>query len=360
MLYLILYGLHDYFSPLNVFRYITVRTALAVITASIIVLVAGPKVIAWLRRISVTQQIRSDGPGTHLSKKGTPTMGGVLIHLAIIAAVLLWGDLSNRYLWMMVLAVAGFGMIGFVDDYRKVSGRNSKGMRPRYKFGLQVGLALAISALLQYTSTDPYGTMLIVPFFKNLVIDLQWFYIPFAILVIVGSSNAVNLTDGIDGLAAGLVAIAVLANGALVYISGHAGLAQYLQVFFLPGSGELTVFCGALFGASIGFLWYNAYPADVFMGDVGSLGLGGALGTLAVITKHEIVLAVVGGIFVVETLSVIIQVGSFKLTGRRVFKMAPIHHHFEMLGWAESKTVVRFWILGILLALLSLATLKIR
>lgn len=360
MLFKFLYGLHVYYSPFNVFRYITVRTALAVMTASLIILVTGPRIITWLKRISMTQQIRNDGPGSHLSKQGTPTMGGVIIHIAIITSMLLWGDLTNKYIWVMLVSVAGYGLIGFIDDYRKAVKRNSKGLRAKYKFGAQVLLALTISFYLQYAPSDPYSTMLIVPFFKNLIIDLGWFYMPFAVLVVVGSSNAVNLTDGVDGLAAGLVAIAVLANGALVYISGHTGLAEYLQVFFIPGTGELTVFCGAIFGASIGFLWYNSYPADVFMGDVGSLGLGGALGTLAVITKHEIVLAVVGGIFVIETLSVIIQVASFKMTGKRVFRMAPIHHHFELIGWAESRTVVRFWIVGILLALLSLATLKIR
>jgi phospho-N-acetylmuramoyl-pentapeptide-transferase len=359
MLYYILYRFHEYYSPLNVFRYITFRVALAIMTAALISFFIGPRVIRWLRTLSVTQQIRTDGPGTHLSKKGTPTMGGVLIHISIIVSVLFWGDLANRYIWVMLISLGGFGLIGFIDDYRKVVMKNSKGLRAWYKFGSQTILAFVISIILQY-GPDPYSTMLIVPFFKNLLINLGCFYIPFSLLVVVGSSNAINLTDGIDGLAAGLVAVAVLANGVLVYISGHAGLAQYLQVFFLPGTGELTVFCGAMFGAAIGFLWYNSYPAEVFMGDVGSLGLGGALGTLAIITKHEIVLAVVGGIFVIETLSVIIQVASFKMTGKRVFKMAPIHHHFELLGWPEPKTVVRFWIMGILLALLSLATLKIR
>ena len=360
VLYKLLYGLHVFFSPFNVFRYITFRAALAVATAILIVFFIGPWVIRRLGRFSVTQQIRSDGPGTHTTKEGTPTMGGILIHIAIIFSVLLWGDLGNKYIWVMLVAVAGFAFIGLIDDYLKVIKRNAKGLRPCYKFGFQVILALAISVFLHETPTDPYSTMLIVPFFKKLIIDLGWFYVPFAILVVVGSSNAVNLTDGIDGLAVGLVAIAVLANGALVYISGHAGLAKYLQVFFIPGTGELTVFCGAIFGASLGFLWYNSHPADVFMGDVGSLGLGGALGTLAVNTKHEIMLAVVGGIFVIETFSVIIQVASFKLTGKRVFRMAPIHHHFELKGWPESKTVVRFWIVGIMLALLSVATLKVR
>ncbi|HDZ87167.1 MAG TPA: phospho-N-acetylmuramoyl-pentapeptide-transferase, partial [Nitrospirae bacterium] len=356
MLFKFLYGLRDVFSPFNVFRYITFRTALAVMTAIIIVFFIGPWIIERLRRMSLTQRIRSDGPQTHTAKTGTPTMGGVLIHIAILLSVVLWGDLNNKYIWVMIVAVSGFGLIGFADDYLKISRGNTKGLRACYKFGFQFAVALAISIFLYRTPTDPYSTKLIVPFFKRLVIDLGWFYVPFAILVIVGSSNAVNLTDGIDGLATGLVAIAVLANGVLVYIAGHAGLSSYLQVFFIPGTGELTVFCGAIFGASLGFLWYNTYPAEVFMGDVGSLGLGGALGTLAIITKHEIVLAIVGGIFVIETFSVIIQVTSFKLTGKRVFRMAPIHHHFELLGWPESKTVVRFWIVGIMLALLSLAT----
>lgn len=360
MLYKLLYGLHELYSPFNVFRYITFRTSLAVVTAAAIIFIIGPKVIRRLGNLKVTQQIRSDGPGTHKTKEGTPTMGGVLIHAAVIIAVLLWGDLNNKYIWVMLAAVTGFGLLGLGDDYMKIMKRNSKGLKPCYKFGLQVALALAISVFLYETPSDPFSTKLIVPFFKKLLIDLGIFYIPFAVLVIVGSSNAVNLTDGIDGLAVGLTAIAVLANGALVYIAGHSGLAQYLSVFYIPGTGELTVFCGAIFGASLGFLWFNSYPADVFMGDVGSLGLGSALGTLAVITKHEIVLAVVGGIFVIETFSVIIQVASFKLTGKRVFRMAPIHHHFELKGWPESKTVVRFWIVGIMLALLSLATLKVR
>jgi phospho-N-acetylmuramoyl-pentapeptide-transferase len=260
----------------------------------------------------------------------------------------------------MVISLAGFGFIGFLDDYLKVIRKNHKGLRALYKFGGQIALALLIGIFLYMNPKDPYADVLSVPFFKKWLFDLGWFYIPFSLIVIVGSSNAVNLTDGIDGLAIGLVAVAALATGALVYISGHKGLAQYLQVLYLPRTGELTVFCGAMLGASLGFLWYNSYPADVFMGDVGSLGLGGSLGTIAVITKHEIVLAVVGGIFVIETISVILQVFSFKLTGKRIFKMAPIHHHFELKGWPEPKVIVRFWIIGIMLALLSLATLKVR
>lgn len=360
MLYNFLYSLHSYFSPFNVFRYITFRTAMAIITAMIITFVIGPWLIRKLRDFSVTQQIRDDGPSTHLDKTGTPTMGGVLIIISILISILLWGDLTNLYIWVMVLSLFGFGLIGFIDDYLKIKRKNHKGLKACYKFGFQLFLALIIGIILYMNPKDPYSDILSVPFFKRWLFDLGWFYIPFSIAVIVGSSNAVNLTDGIDGLAIGLVAIAILVNGVLVYISGHKGLAQYLQVLYLPGTGELTVFCGAMLGASLGFLWYNAYPASVFMGDVGSLGLGGALGTLAVITKHEIVLAIVGGIFVIETFSVILQVASFKLTGKRVFKMAPIHHHFELKGWPEPKVIVRFWIIGIILALLSLTTLKVR
>lgn len=360
MLYNLLYSLHSYFSPLNVFRYITFRTAMAIITGMAISFIISPWLIRKLKGFSVTQQIRDDGPKTHLGKSGTPTMGGVIIIISILISVLLWADLSNIYTWVMILSLLGFGLIGFIDDYLKIKRKNHKGLRACYKFGSQLLLALIIGMILYMNPKDPYNDVLSIPFFKRWLFDLGWFYIPFSIVVIVGSSNAVNLTDGIDGLAIGLVAIAVLANGALVYISGHKGLAQYLQVLYLPGTGELTVFCGAMLGASLGFLWYNAYPASVFMGDVGSLSLGGSLGTLAVITKHEIVLAIVGGIFVGETISVILQVASFKMTGRRIFKMAPIHHHFELKGWPEPKVIVRFWIIGIILALLSLTTLKVR
>ncbi len=360
MLYSILYGLHDWLSPLNVFRYITFRTSLAVLTAMGFSLLAGPWMITKLKRLSMTQQIRDDGPKAHMGKAGTPTMGGLLIIFGILLSILLWGDLKNRYIWTMIVSLAGFGGIGFIDDYLKIARQNHRGLRAYQKFGMQIVLALLIGIFLYLDPKDPYADVLSIPFFKKWLFDLGLLYIPFSVIVMVGSSNAVNLTDGIDGLAIGLVAVAVLANGVLVYISGHKGLAQYLQVLFLPGTGELTVFCGALFGAALGFLWFNSYPADVFMGDVGSLGLGGALGTLAVITKHEIVLAIVGGIFVIETVSVMMQVASFKLTGKRIFKMAPIHHHFELKGWPEPKVIVRFWIVGIMLALLSLATLKVR
>jgi phospho-N-acetylmuramoyl-pentapeptide-transferase len=360
MLYSLIYGMHDWFSPLNVFHYITFRTSLAVLTAMFFSLVLGPWIIRKLKHLSVTQQIREDGPKAHMGKAGTPTMGGILIILCILLAILLWGDLRNMYLWMLIVSLVGFGGIGLLDDYLKLVRQSHKGLRAYQKFGMQILLAFLIGIFLYINPGDPYADVLSIPFFKKWLFDLGLIYIPFSVIVIVGSSNAVNLTDGIDGLAIGLVAVAILANGVLVYISGHKGLAQYLQVLFLPGTGELTVFCGAMFGAALGFLWFNSYPADVFMGDVGSLGLGGALGTLAVITKHEIVLAIVGGIFVIETLSVMMQVASFKLTGKRVFKMAPIHHHFELKGWPEPKVIIRFWIVGIMLALLSLATLKVR
>jgi len=360
MLYKLLYSLHDLYSPLNVFRYITFRAALAVLTAAAFTFFFGPLIIRKLRGMSVTQQIRGLGPERHMTKAGTPTMGGLIIMLSILVALLCWGNLENIMVRVMIASMICFGSIGLMDDYLKVSRRNAGGLRGCFKFGLQILFALGIGLFLFFNPSDPYSDMLSVPFFKKWLFDLGWFYIPFTILVIVGSSNAVNLTDGIDGLAIGLVAIATLANGVLVYISGHRGLSEYLQVLYLPEVGELTVVCGAMFGAAVGFLWYNSYPADVFMGDVGSLGLGGMLGTLAVISKQEIVLALVGGIFVVETLSVVLQVASFKLTGKRIFKMAPIHHHFELKGWAEPKVIVRFWIVGIMLALLSLATLKVR
>lgn len=360
MLYELLYDLHVYFSPFNVFRYITFRTALAVFTALFITLVITPYVVQWLKRFSMTQQIRDDGPQKHLSKAGTPTMGGIIILFAISVSMLMWGNFNNNYVCVIMFALLAFGLIGFIDDYLKVIKKNSKGLRARYKFPVQTIVAIAICIFLFYNSADPYKTVLSVPFFKKWLFDIGIFYIFFAVFVIVGASNAVNLTDGIDGLAIGLIAIATIAYAGFIYVSGHAVFARYLHVLYLPGIGELTVFCGAMLGAALGFLWYNAHPAELFMGDVGALSLGGALGTLAVMTKHEIVLAVVGGIFVLETLSVIMQVICFKCTGKRVFKMAPLHHHFELKGWREPKIIVRFWIIGIILALISLSTLKLR
>lgn len=360
MLYSLLYSLHEWFSPFNVFKYITFRTFLAILSAIFLSLIFGPWIINKLRALNITQQIRDNGPKTHINKAGTPTMGGILIIPCILLPVFMWGDLKNVYVWVMIFSLLGFGGIGLLDDYLKILKKNPKGLKAYQKLGSQVILALLISLFLYMYQKDPYPGVLSIPFFKKWFLDLGWFYIPFSVIVIVGSANAVNFTDGADGLAIGLVAITTLAIGMLVYISGHKSLAQYLYVPYMPGTGELTVFCGAIFGASLGFLWFNSYPADVFMGDTGSLGLGGALGTLAVITKHEIVLAVAGGIFVIVTLSVILQVVSFQLTRKRIFKMAPIHHHFELKGWPEPRLIVRFWIIGVVLALLSLATLKVR
>jgi phospho-N-acetylmuramoyl-pentapeptide-transferase len=360
MFYLLLYPLHDKIHAFNVFRYITFRFASAILTALLISFIFGPWVIRKLRELKVGQQIREDGPESHLNKAGTPTMGGILIMMAVVIPTLLWSDLKNPYVWVVLVVTVAFSAVGFYDDYLKVVRKKSEGLKARYKFGWQALIGLAIALLLYLNPLDPYKTVLSIPFFKQLTVDLFWFYIPFVALVLVGSSNAVNLTDGLDGLAIGLVGIAAGANAVLVYVTGNKVFANYLQVMFLPGAGELTVFCGALMGASLGFLWYNSHPAEVFMGDVGSLGLGGALGMLAVLTKHEVILVIIGGIFVAEALSVIFQVASFKSRGKRIFKMAPVHHHFEQLGWAESKVIVRFWLVGIILALVGLSTLKLR
>jgi phospho-N-acetylmuramoyl-pentapeptide-transferase len=377
MLYYLLYQvLQPYFSPLNVFRYITVRTAYASITALVLCLVLGPWVIRKLRELQIGQYIREDGPERHQAKAGTPTMGGVLIVLAVVIPTLLWADLRNPYVWLALVATLCFAAIGFADDYNKVVRKRSLGLTGRTKLFLQILTAFGVGViLLLLKAGGVYSTELIMPFFKNLRPDLVisplmsnpylWpvAFLPFLIflvLVIVGSSNAVNLTDGLDGLAIGCVLIAGAALTALTYISSHAGFANYLDLQHIPLVGELTVFCGALVGASLGFLWHNAHPADVFMGDVGSLSLGGALGVVAVIIKQEILLVFVGGVFVIEALSVILQVGSYRLRGKRIFKMAPIHHHFELSGWSESKIIVRFWILALVFALFSLTTLKLR
>lgn len=360
MIYHLLYPLRYKFFAFNVFRYITFRFACAILTALLINFIFGPWVIRKLRELKVGQQVRSDGPETHLSKAGTPTMGGLLILMAVAVPTLMWSDLTNRYVLLVLAVTILFGAIGFYDDYLKVVRKKSEGLKARYKFGWQVLIGATVGLLLYFNPMDPYKTMLTIPFFKQWFINLAWFYIPFVAVVLVGSSNAVNLTDGLDGLAIGLVGIAAAANAFLVYIGGNRVFANYLAVLYLPGTGELTVFCGALIGASLGFLWFNAHPAEVFMGDVGSLALGGALGMLAVLTKHEIILVIIGGIFVAEALSVIFQVASFKSRGKRIFRMAPIHHHFEKSGWAESKVIIRFWILGVILALVGLSTLKLR
>jgi phospho-N-acetylmuramoyl-pentapeptide-transferase len=360
MLYHLLYPLRDRFGGFNVIRYITFRSAGAALTALLVSFVLAPSIIAWLRRLKVGQQVRDDGPQTHLIKQGTPTMGGLLIIAALVSSTLLWSDLANKYVWVVLFATIAFGGIGFWDDYLKVVKKRSTGLRAFQKFGLQIIASVAIALFLYHDPGDPNSTVLSLPFMKQLFLDLGWFYVPFVVIVIVGSSNAVNLTDGLDGLAIGLVGIASSATAVIVYLGGNKIIADYLKILYIPGSGELAVFCGAMMGASLGFLWYNAHPADVFMGDVGSLSLGGALGTLTVVTKHELILVIVGGIFVAEAVSVMLQVASYKLTGKRIFKMAPIHHHFEQIGWAESKIIVRFWIIGIILALISIGSLKLR
>ncbi len=374
--YLLFFALKPHFSPLNVFRYITVRTAVASGTAFLISLLMGPWVIDRLRDLQVKQFIREEGPKAHQKKAGTPTMGGVLIVAAIVIPTLLWADLRNLYVLLAVGATIAFGTIGFVDDYNKVVRRRNLGLRPSVKFMYQVLTCVAVGAVLLTLQTHgAYSTQLSVPFFKRLHPDMvidsllthQYIwplaFVPFVlflVLVIVGSSNAVNLTDGLDGLAIGCVLVSSAALTVLTYISSHARFAEYLEIQKIPDAGDLVIFCGSVMGASLGFLWYNAHPAEMFMGDVGSLALGGAIGTVAVIIKQEILLLSIGGVFVLEALSVIIQVGSFKLTGKRVFRMAPLHHHFELVGWSESKIIVRFWIVAIVFALFSLTTLKLR
>lgn len=361
MFYHVLYPLHQTFSAFNVFRYITFRTAYAIMTALIISWLIGPYVIRLLRNLQVGQVVRDDGPQSHLSKAGTPTMGGVLLLIALGVSTLLWGNLGNPYVWLVLGTTLCFGAIGFWDDYLKTVRKNPTGLRAKYKFGAEIIVAGVMVVLLLLVAEDNSGvTRLSVPLFKDLTPDLGWWYVPFAILVIVGTSNAVNLTDGLDGLAIGPVIIATLAYTGLSYVAGNANFAEYLNILHVPGAGEVAVFCGSLLGASLGFLWFNSYPAQVFMGDVGSLSLGGALGMIAVLAKHELLLMIIGGLFVIETLSVIVQVASFKLTGKRVFRMAPLHHHFEEKGWQEPKVIVRFWIIAITLALLSLSTLKLR
>ncbi|MBI5586916.1 MAG: phospho-N-acetylmuramoyl-pentapeptide-transferase [Deltaproteobacteria bacterium] len=357
MLYYFLYPLAKYHTIFNVFQYISFRTIYAAITALVLSFVMGPYLIEKLKVLKFGEVVRTDGPQSHMSKAGTPTMGGAIILLVVVISVLLWGNLSNMYVWLLTFVTVGMGAIGFIDDYSKVVRKKKGGMRPRTKFLAQVAVALAVVLVLYYSK---FNTVVTIPFFKDAKFDLYWFYIPFAVLVIVGASNAVNLTDGLDGLAIGPMTIAAATYMLFAYLVGHAKIASYLHVMYVPKAGELTVFAGAMVGASLGFLWFNTYPAQVFMGDVGSLSLGGALGTLAIITKNEALLLIVGGIFVVEALSVIFQVGSFKLTGKRVFAMAPIHHHYELKGWPEPKIIVRFWIIAIILALLAISTLKIR
>ena len=358
MLLRFLYPLHVKYSFLNVFKYITFRTFGACITAVLLCMLAGPSFIRFLQSKQMGQAIRDDGPKSHLAKKGTPTMGGGLIIIAIVIPTLLWADLSNKNIWIALITTVLFGVVGYVDDYRKVVQKNPRGLSGRQKLLAQTVIAVAAAYAIYILRDTP--PVLKFPFFKDLSIYLGMFFIPFAVLVIVGTSNAVNLTDGLDGLAVGPTITTSITFLILAYCAGHAKISEYLQIPHIPGAGELAIFSGTIAASCLGFLWFNTYPAQVFMGDVGSLALGAALAVVAVITKNEILLALCGGIFVMEALSVMAQVASFKMTGKRVFKMAPIHHHFELKGWAEPKVIVRFWIISILLALATLSTLKLR
>ena len=379
MLYYLLYPLREYIFGFNVFRYITFRTAMAALTAMLISFILGPWLIRRMTQIKLGQFIREEGPESHQQKAGTPTMGGILILVAILVPTILWADLSNPYIWIVLFVTAAYGAIGFVDDYRKLIKKRNLGLTAKEKFGMQFAVALlaglaivylpqlnntgAVRLTLPSISTDMMTddpTRLTLPFVSGWLITLGILYIPFLMVVIVGASNAVNLTDGLDGLAIGSTLIAAVTYTALTYAAGNFRVADYLRIAWVPGAGELAVFCGAMVGASLGFLWFNAHPAQIFMGDVGSLALGGAIGCLAVMIKQEILLVFVGGLFVIEALSVIIQVLSFKITGRRIFRMAPLHHHFELSGWNETQVVVRFWIIAVIFALLSLSTLKLR
>jgi len=363
VLYHLLYPLHEIegLSFLNIFRYITFRSAYAAVTSLAVCFLFGPAVVAWLRRFQIVQTIRRDGPETHLAKEGTPTMGGVLIVAAIVIPTFLWADLTNRYVQLSLLVTLWLGALGFIDDYLHIIRRAPKGLLGRYKLAAQVLLGLVVGLVLVLDPLEPAMTRQTnVPFLKDVMLNLGPFFVPFVILVLTGSSNAVNLTDGLDGLATGLVAFAAVAFGGIAYLTGHAGFSEYLNIPYIAGVGELTVFAATVIGAAIGFLWWNAPPASVFMGDTGSLSLGGSLAIVAILIKRELLLVLVGGVFVAEALSVMLQVVSYKTRGRRIFRMAPLHHHFELMGWAESKVVVRLWIVGALLSLLSLSTLKLQ
>ncbi len=359
MLYHLLFPLHVYYPVFNVFRYITFRAIYAAVTSLAITLFLGPWFIQKIKDLQFGQVVRDDGPRSHLKKTGTPSMGGILINFAIVVSSFLWADVANLYVWVCMMILIGFGATGFYDDWLKIRHKSSKGLSGRWKLVIQ-GILVCLCAFILIKSGH-WDTRLSVPFFKNLRPDLRLFYIFFAFLVVAGSSNAVNLTDGLDGLATGPFVISAAVYTLFCYLAGHSGLAHYLQIPYVPGVGELSVFCGAMVGAGLGFLWYNSYPAEIFMGDVGSLSIGGLLGIVAVLSKQEILLAIVGGVFVAEAVSVAVQVGYFKATkGRRIFRMAPLHHHFEMLGWPEPKVIVRFWIISVLLGLLAISTLKLR
>lgn len=361
MLYNLLYPLADDFVLFNLFRYLTFRTGGAVMTALLICFVIGPGMIRWLKsKQAQGQPIRDDGPETHFKKAGTPTMGGLMILISVATSTFLWADLTNPFVWIAMLVMIGFGAIGFADDYLKLTHRNTKGLSGKLKLAIQIAIGAVATLWIMASLPDHMNTHLAIPFFKNFFINLSFFFVPWALLVMVGASNAVNLTDGLDGLAIVPVAIAAACFGLITWLVGNAVFANYLQIPFVPGTGELAIVCGALVGAAMGFLWFNTPPAMVFMGDTGSLAMGGVLGAIAVMAKHELVLAIIGGLFVLETVSVIVQVVSFKLTGKRVFRMAPLHHHFEKKGWSEPTVVIRFWIIAMILALIGLATLKLR
>ncbi len=358
MIYHLLYPLSDQISLLNVFRYITFRSIYAMLTALILAIIIGPIFIGWLRKVKFGQYIKDCGPD-HQSKSGTPTMGGLLFGFCLLFSVFLWADLTNKYVWLTILVFLGFGAVGFADDYIKVVRRHNDGLSARAKLLGQIIISLGAVSLL--VAFPEYSTKLMVPFFKNVNPDLSWLYVPFGMFVMIGASNGVNLTDGLDGLAIGPAVVSAGCFAIFVYVAGHVNMASYLQVAYVSGVGEVAVFCGAMIGAGLGFLWFNAFPAQVFMGDVGSLSIGGTLGFIAVLCKQELLLVVVGGLFVVETLSVILQVGYFKVSGgKRIFRMAPLHHHFEKKGIHESKIIIRFWILSLLLAVMALGTLKLR
>ncbi len=360
MLYELSQYLAQYHSGFNVFQYLTLRSILGVLTALSISLIVGPPLIRYLNSYNIGQSVRDDGPESHFSKAGTPTMGGTLILVAIVISTLLWSDLSSRFVWVVLFVTIGFGVIGWVDDYKKIVYGNSRGLSARTKYICQSVIGLTAALALFHTARFPIETQLIVPFIKNILIDLGWMYVVLTYFVIVGSSNAVNLTDGLDGLA---ILPTVLVGGALgvfAYVTGNINFSGYLGIPYVPGVGEMVIFCGAIVGSGLGFLWFNTYPAQIFMGDVGALGLGAALGVTAVIVRQEIVLFIMGGIFVAETVSVMLQVASYKLTGRRVFRMAPLHHHYELKGWPEPRIIVRFWIITVVLVLIGLASLKVR
>ena len=361
MLYKLILNYVDIFSFLNVFKYLTVRTGLAMFTSMLVVFVIGTPFINFFSARQIINPIREDGPDEHIIKKiGTPTMGGVLILLGLFSSILLWGNLSSPYIWVLIFIVASFGLLGAYDDYKKIKFSNSSGVSFKFKIIIQIIIAVLGILILTHFTDHPDLKNLYFPFFKNLLINLGWFFIPFSVFIIVGSSNAVNLTDGLDGLATVPVILVAACFAFISYVTGNIVFSEYLQIPYIEGVGEVTVFLGSVIGACLGFLWFNAPPAKIFMGDTGSLALGGSLGAVGIITKHEIVLAITGGLFVLEATSVIVQVLSYKLTGKRVFKMAPIHHHFEKKGWAESTIVVRFWIISIILAMIGLATLKLR